>query len=180
MRVRSAVGLLVALVLAGCGGDEPRDQAAAPTKATPTASPTPTPTPDSGRLTDAQVKALERVDKRVRRTGRALLRAMNRCAEDPMTARECVAGEYRSHSRAMKATIAALGDAREAAGKQCRAQIEDAEDEARAMMRANDAIQSAIAERRYDDAVAGADDKVDAELAYEGAFDQIVSVCEDI
>jgi hypothetical protein len=180
MRVRCALGLLVALLLAGCGEDEPRDRAAARTKATPTASPTPSPTPDSGRLTDAQVAVLDRADKRVRRTGRAYLRAMNRCSRDPLTVRECVAGEYRPHSRAMKATIAALGNAREAADKHCRAQVEDTVDAARAMMRANDAIQRALAERRYDDAVAGADDKVDAELAYEGAFDQIVTVCEDI
>jgi len=92
MRVRCALGLLVALLLAGCGEDEPRDRAAARTKATPTASPTPSPTPDSGRLTDAQVAVLDRADKRVRRTGRAYLRAMNRCSRDPLTVRECVAG----------------------------------------------------------------------------------------
>jgi hypothetical protein len=180
MRVRCALGLLVALLLAGCGEDESRDRAAAPTKATPTASPTPTPTPDSGRLTDAQVAVLDRADKRVRRTYRSYERAMRTCTPDESRVRECIAAKYRPHARALRAKIAALETAQGAAAKQCGAQLEDAEDITRKRLRARDSIMRAIAERRYQDAIDDTRAAVDADIADEGAFEQIISVCEDI
>ena len=177
MRVRCALGLLVALLLAGCGEDEPRDRAAARTKATPTASPTPTPTPDSGRLTDAQVAALDRADKRVRRTDRAYARAMRR-AHGTRCRPRVRRREYRPHSRAMRRP-SPPSRRREAAAKQCRAQLEDAEDSRKRCVRAT---RSSAPSPSAGTTTPSPTPRtvVDAEMAYEDAFEQIVSVCEDI
>jgi hypothetical protein len=180
MRVRSAVGLLVALVLAGCGEDEPRDRAAARTTATPTASPTPTPTPASGRLTDAQVKTLERADRRARSAKRAYERAAIECGRTATDIPACFADAYRPYGRALKAMNAKVASARDTAGRQCRALLKDLEPATRKVGREYEAVQRAVAEQRYDDVADAGEDIAEAQLAYAQALKNALDSCEDI
>ena len=180
MRVRCALGLLVALLLAGCGEDEPRDRAAARTTATSTASPTPTPTPDSGRLTDAQVKALERADRRRRSRERAYQRAAIECGRTATDISACFADAYRPHARAMEAMTAAIGAAQDSAGRQCLALLDDLEPALRKLVRANDRVPRAVAAQRYDDVADAGGPIADAETAYEQALKNALDSCEDI
>ena len=182
MRLRSAVGLLLAALVWAAGTRRATAPQPAPRRrrARADATPTPTPTVDPGRLTAAEVAALERADRRLERANRAYHRALIKCGRTATDLPACLAAAYRPYERAFASLLTAIGTARDAAGRQCRALLEDVEPAVRKVQRANDTVQEAYAEQRYDDTADAGGPIADAELAYEGALKNALDSCEDI